>query len=119
MRKFQHVKSRVDRSGVRTTSGAQHTSLPCVMQVLSTLLSIDAQAPKEEASGQSPPKPRKSFLRKSSRHRVNPPTQAKPFRREGPRKPAVPRATDAALLVRHTLHDAHCMLAETHKCLAP
>lgn len=70
MRRFKNVKSRVDRSG----------------------------AAKDEASGSSPPQPRKKFLRKGSKLGADCLPAPKPFRRPGQRKARVPRATEQALI---------------------
>lgn len=74
MRRFKNVSSRVDRSGV----------------------------PKEEGTGDSPPKERKKFLRKGSKLGPQGLPQPKPFRREGPRKAAVPKKHEKALLAPRT-----------------
>ena len=58
-----------------------------------------SQAPKEESSGASPPRPKKEFLRKGSKLGAECLPKPKPFRRNGPRKAAVPKATEKALIV--------------------
>lgn len=70
MRRFKNVTSRVDRSG----------------------------GPREESSGASPPTERKKFLRKGSKLGASCLPAPKPFRRDGPRKAAVPKKTEAPVL---------------------
>lgn len=70
LRRFAKVQSRVDRSGVA----------------------------KDEASGASPPKPKKKFLRRKSDKGPAPHRMPSKFVREGPRKASVPKAREVARL---------------------
>lgn len=108
MKRFQHVKARVDRSGVRAApshSGAwkqQPRTWPNHPLALPPSTCC-CQVPKEEATGASPPQQRKRFLRKGSKLGPECLPKPKPFQRDGPRKPTVPKATETTMLVRGDL----------------